>query len=88
MQIAATFPKGSLKTGFSGGSLVTNLPANAGGADSIPRSGRSHGKGNNNSLQYILAWKIPWAKEPADYCPWGCKNSQTQLSNLTTATKL
>ena len=29
----------------------------------------------------ILAWKIPWAKEPADYCTGGCKNSQTQLSN-------
>ena len=28
----------------------------------------------------ILAWRIPWTEELADYSPWGCK-SQTQLSN-------
>ena len=21
----------------------------------------------------ILAWRIPWTKEPADYSPWGCR---------------
>ena len=33
-------------------SVVNNLPANAGDADSIPGSGRSPGKGNSNPLQY------------------------------------
>ena len=41
--------------GFPGGSVVKNLPANAGNAEdsgSIPRSGRSLGEGNGNPLQY------------------------------------
>ena len=32
--------------------MVKNLPANAGDTGSIPGSGRSHGEGNGNSLQY------------------------------------
>ena len=38
--------------GLTGGSLVRNLPANAGVADWIPGSGRPRGEGNCNSLQY------------------------------------
>ena len=38
--------------GFPGGSVVKNLPANAGVTGSIPGSGRSHGEGNGNPLQY------------------------------------
>ena len=38
--------------GFSGGSVVKNLPANAGNAGSIPGSRRSSGEGNGNPLQY------------------------------------
>ena len=41
--------------GFSSGSVVKNLPANAGDAGnggSIPRSGRCPGLGNSNLLQY------------------------------------
>ena len=40
---------------FPGGTVVKNLPANAGGArdtDPIPGSGRSPGVGNGNPLQY------------------------------------
>ena len=40
------------KWGFSGGSVVKNLPANAGDADSGPGWGRSPGEGNGNLLQY------------------------------------
>ena len=25
----------------------------------------------------ILAWKIPWTREPGGYSPWGCKESDT-----------
>ena len=38
--------------GFPGGSVVKNLPANAGDAGPIPESGRSSGGGNGNPLQY------------------------------------
>ena len=38
--------------GFPGGSVVKNLPANAGDAGSIPGSRRSSGEGNGNLLQY------------------------------------
>ena len=39
--------------GFPGGSVVKNLPANAGEADSIPGSRRPPGEGNNNPFQYV-----------------------------------
>ena len=38
--------------GSPGGSVVKNLPANAGGTGSIPRPGRSSGEGNGNPLWY------------------------------------
>ena len=37
---------------FPGGSVVKNLPANAGEVGSIPESGRSPGESNGNALQY------------------------------------
>ena len=37
---------------FPGGSVLKNLPANAGDAGSIPGMGRSPGEGNGNPLQY------------------------------------
>ena len=53
--------------GFPGGSVVKNLPANAGDTGSIPRLGSSAGEGNGNSLQYFClgnamdrgAWRAP-----------------------------
>ena len=42
----------SLFKGFPGGSGVKNPPANAGGADLTPGSGRSPGEENGNPLQY------------------------------------
>ena len=38
--------------GFLTGSVVKNLPANAGDMGSIPGSGRSPGEGNGNPPQY------------------------------------
>ena len=40
------------KSGFHGGSVVKNPPANAGDAVSIPKLGRFPGEGNGNPLQY------------------------------------
>ena len=36
------------------GSVVKNLPANAGDVGSIPRSGRAPGEGNGNPFHYCL----------------------------------
>ena len=44
-----------MNTGFPGGIVAKNLPANAGDArdvSSIPGLGRSPGEGNGNPLQY------------------------------------
>ena len=41
-----------ITSGFPGGSVVKNLPANAEGIGSIPGLGRSPGEGNGNTLQY------------------------------------
>ena len=40
------------RTGFPGGSVVKDPPANAGDASLIPELGRSPGEGNGNPLQY------------------------------------
>jgi len=49
--------------GFPGGSVVKNLPANAGDTGSIPGFGRCPREGNGNPLQWVT-WKIPWTEEP------------------------
>ena len=41
------------QVGFPGGSVVKNLPTNAGNSGSIPGSGRSPEGGNGNPLQYF-----------------------------------
>ena len=38
--------------GFPNGSVVKKLPADAGGAGSVPGMGRSPGEGSSNALQY------------------------------------
>ena len=50
--------------GFPGGSVVKNLPANAGDVDVIPGSGRSPGEGNGNPLQYSCL------ENPIDRAVW------------------
>ena len=65
---------------FPGGTVVKNLPNNAGDLSSIPGSGRSPGEGNGNPLQY------PCLRNPMDGGAWkatiyGVANSQTQLSD-------
>ena len=71
--------------GFSGGSVVKNLPANARDTKdvgSIPESGRSPGEGNGNPLQYSCLGN------PKDRGAWqatlhGAAKSQTRLSEHT-----
>ena len=53
--------------GLPRGAVVKNPPANAGERSSIPESGRSPGKENENPLQYSClgnsrtqgAWRVP-----------------------------
>ena len=66
--------------GFPGGSVVKNLPANAGDECSIPGSGRSPGEGNGNPHQYSCL------ENSMDRRAWramvhGVTKSWTQLSN-------
>ena len=65
------------KTGFPGGSVVKNLPANAGDTGdmgSIPGSGRSPGEGNGNPLQYFLPGKSHEQRSLAGCGLWVAKN--------------
>ena len=50
--------------GFPGGSVVKNLPANAGDTGLNPESGRYPGEGNDYPLQYS------WLGNPMDRGAW------------------
>ena len=68
--------------GFPGGSEVKASACNAGDLGSIPRSGRSPGKGNSNPLQYSCL------ENPMDGGAWwatvhGVAKSRTRLSDFT-----
>ena len=65
---------------FPGGTVVKNLPANAGDArdvGSIPGLGRSSGVGNDNSLQYSCPENSHGQRSPVGYSAWGLKESGT-----------
>ena len=62
--------------GFTGGSLIKNLPANAGDVGSI--------LGQDDPLEEetaahsrILAWRIPWTREPGGLQSMGVAKSRT-----------
>ena len=64
---------------YPSGSVVKNLPANAGNAGLTPGSGRSPGEVNGNPLQYLCLGN------PMDRGAWraivhGVAKSQTRLS--------
>ena len=63
-------------TGFPGGSVVKNPPANAGDVGLIPGSGRSPREENGNPLS-VLAWEIPWTAEPGGLQSMGSQESDT-----------
>ena len=66
--------------GFPGGSVVKNLPANAGDTGSI--------LGQENPMREemathssILAWRIPWTEEPGGLQSIGVSKNQTWVSD-------
>ena len=64
-------------SGFSGGSVVKNLPANAGDTGSIPGLERSPGEGNGNPLQYSCLESPHGQRSLVGYGPWGHKELDT-----------
>ena len=69
-------------TGFPGGAVVKNLPANAGDSGSIPESGGSPGGRNGNTLEFSCL------ENSMDRGAWQATvhevtKSQTQLSTHT-----
>ena len=63
--------------GFSGGSQVKNLPANAGDICSIPGLGRSPGEGNGNTLQHSCL------EDPMDKGAWQASAHRITTSEMT-----
>ena len=67
---------------FPCGSMVKNLPANAGDADlgSIPGSGSSPGERSSNPLQYSCLGKSHRQRTLVDYSPWDRKRVTHDLA--------
>ena len=57
---------------FTDGSVVKNLPANAGDEGLIPGLGRSPEK-EMATHSSILAWETPWSESLVGYSPCGCR---------------
>ena len=53
----------SMFLGFSGGSVVKNLPANAGDAEILSLGWEDPLKKEMATHSSILAWEIPWTEE-------------------------
>ena len=66
--------------GFPGGSVLKNLPDNAGDVGFIPGSGRFPGERNGNTLQYSCL-RNPMDREAWQATVHGVTKSQTQLSD-------
>ena len=69
--------------GFPCGSMVKNLPANAGDAGdlgSIPGSGSSPGERSGNPLQSSCLGKSHRQRSLAGYSPWGHKRIRHDLA--------
>ena len=65
--------------GFPDGSVIKNLPANAGDVGSIPGSEKSPGESNGNPL--FLPGKSHGQRSLAGCSPWGSQKNQTQLND-------
>ena len=72
--------------GFQGELAVKNLPANAGDVETWVQSLGEEGplKEEMATHSSILVWEIPWTEEPADYSPWGGRESETNTHTLST----
>ena len=71
---------GTKDMGFPDGTVVKNLPANAGDVGSVPGQGRSPEKGMATHSS-ILAWDILQTEEPGGLQLMRSQKNQTRLSN-------
>ena len=71
-----TFLPTQYYTGLLSGSVVKNLPDNAGNTVSIPGSGRCPGEGNVNPLQFTCL-EIPWIEEPGGLQSMGSQRGRS-----------
>ena len=71
--------------GFPGGTVVKNLPANAGDPSSISRSGRSPGGRNGYPLQYFRL-ENPMHRGAWHFTVCGVAKRQTRLNTHTCST--
>ena len=62
--------------GFPCGSAGKESACNARDLGSVPGSGRSHGEGNGNPLQF-LPGEAQGQRSLVGYSPWGCKELDT-----------
>ena len=76
---AESISRWTLSFGFTGDSVIKNLPANAGDTGSVPGLGRSPGEGMATHSS-ILTWKSHGQRSVACCSPWDCKESD-RLSN-------
>ena len=72
------------RMGFLGGSVVKNLPANAGDTGLIPGSGISPGGGNGNPLQYSCLENLHGQRSLVGYSSW-CHKESDMTERLSTA---
>ena len=63
--------------GKPGGTVVKNLPANAGDTGATPGLGRSPEEGNGNPLQDSCLGKFHGQRRLVGYSPWDLKESAT-----------
>ena len=70
-----SIPGLSVSLGFPGGSVVKNLPANAGDLGSVPGSGGFLGRGNGNPLQCSCLGNPMGQRGLEGYGPRGPKES-------------
>ena len=69
-----------LALGSCGGSVVKDLPTNAGVVNLTPGWGGSLGEGDGTHSS-VLAWEIPWTEEPGGLQSLGWQKSRTRLSD-------
>ena len=72
-----------MRLGFPGGSVVKNLPVNAGDLGLIPGSERSPGEGNYNPFQYSCLGESHGQRSYEGYSLWDCKRVRHDLATKT-----
>ena len=70
-----------IASGFHGGSVVKNLPANAGDMSLTPLGQEDPKEKEMETHCSIHTWKIPWIEESSELQPTGLQKHQTKLSD-------